>query len=215
MFRKILYNIKLKYKWGFERWKNFVETSKLEDEAENKQKKLSIFNLCKIFNQLVAKELKETFEILRENKRVLSLKKKFLLALFKTRQGRKYYAFEKWKSLPSKKELRRKDSTNRIFNLVQRLEEKVKKIGFDTLKEEWYQIREIKRRAIREIIYVTTSQKKRTFDTWRLNARNETHILKCKHTISVFETLTSVLKDNFAAVCYLDINAERQRAILR
>ncbi len=38
-----MYNIKLKYKWGFQRWRNFVDTNKAEKEIGNKQKRINLY----------------------------------------------------------------------------------------------------------------------------------------------------------------------------
>jgi len=175
--------------------KYLVDATKLED----------------VLTKLLHNTLQDVFNALKKNKAEIRLKKKFIAALYKTRVGSLYWAFTKWRELPSKKEITKQNSVN-IFHLkLEKLLFVLKRYAFDKLNEVLVEAAQVKRDCIKKMILMTTDRTKLAFQTWVRYTRNLKHIEACRTTINMMKILNGGLRNNFLAI--ISVAEERKAQI--
>ncbi len=156
---------------------------------DNQLKEFMITRLERYAIKLKNYQKKRGLQAFLENQRRADVKKKVIQTFLKSQTGQKYRAFEKWKNLPSKRKLQKKRSVSDIELTIFKFTQNRLNYGFEKLKEIWYEIREIKRKYLRQMIYITQDKKKRMFNTWANASKHLRYISVCKSTISMFEIL--------------------------
>lgn len=124
-------------------------------------------------------------------------------------------AWSKWKSLPSIDEIEKRDSSDAIGIILTNLLNKRIKGCFDELKEVWYEINDIKKQALRDMIYMTTSRQQRMFDRWREHAKEMTSMIKAKKTVKFFEVLNQKLHSNVSFITEPDRDLPQKVATIK
>ena len=125
-----------------------------------------------------------------ECNRQAKLKKKVLNNLLKTRIGSVLRVMDIWKRLPTKSEQKKRDATSNVEGIFVKLQNRRLKAGFEALKDVWYEIRNIKIKYLRHLIYVTTDKKKRMFTAWANNAKAIRYVEASRSVIHAFETIS-------------------------
>ncbi len=183
--------------------------------VEELNKKTSIEKLSFLIDELYKQRMKESIECLKDQVRERKIKKRAINFIMRSRFGRIHYYFNKWKKMPNKSYLKENNALSVLQNVLKRLSNKNLKLGFDPLKNIWHEIAQIKRKCILQMLHITSNKSKRYFDIWAHNARNIAHISACRATFSLFETLNTVLKENFSGLYSLDINAHKMAEAIK
>jgi hypothetical protein len=184
-------------------------------EITSERKKRVAFGLFQLLENAINETQRTILDDLERHKVETNLKIRVINAWMKTRIGKILRAFELWKRLPSKRVLKKKESSANFVAIFEEMLRLRRKQAFDELKELWYESREIKRKVIRQMMQVTSNQRKNSIDKWRHNARVETHLLKCRDLIHLFENMNTALKSNLSVLTFFDINRERKEKVIR
>ena len=182
---------------------------------DDQLKEFMIQRLERYANKFRNNRLREALKAFQENKRIAQIKKRVILKFMKTNTGLMYRAFEKWKSLPSKRQLLKKRSVTDIEMFMYKFTQSRIKYAFEKLKDIWYEIRDIKRKYIRQMLYISQDKKKRMFTTWANIARNLKYVSLSRATITVFEILSSVEKNNTYLLFTHDRETEKKIEAIR
>ena len=140
--------------------------------------------------------LKEALGALKEHRREVKAKKRFINALYKTRIGSLHRAFEKWKAAPTKAELHKQNSVSILQQKMDKLQLIFKRAAFDALQGPMIQAAQVKRDCLKTMIYLTSDRRKIAFKTWAKKTKDLKHIEASRGAIVLFETLNKKLKDN-------------------
>ena len=88
-------------------------------------------------------------------------------------------------------------------------------MGFDPLKDIWYDIGAIRKRALNKIIILTQNKVKTSFNAWHQNVTHTRHIEACKATIEVFNSLSDGLSNQLQFVLESDHDAQKKIAVIK
>ena len=144
---------------------------------------------------LIEDRLKFGFESLKSFKKDADIKKRAINLLFKTKHGQLYIAFSKWKALPSLLEANRGAYTSELQNSLTKILRSKLKIGFEALREQLEEKREIQNHAIRKLIISTTHRTKYAFSEWVRAVRIEKDLESCKNLITAFNIIQEQIRN--------------------
>ena len=143
--------------------------------------------------KLVQATERDALSDLKAHIKNVSIKKRVLLGIYKTRAGALFKAFNLWKNAPKASDYKKHADANSFEKLFEKLIYMRKKQSFDSLKDIWYHAEEIKKQCLKKMLYISGNKKKIYFDHWAHNIRNLRHIEACKNTISLFESMREAL----------------------
>ncbi len=200
---------------GFHTWRKNAESTQIQGLMSDQLKEFMISRLERYANKFKNKKLRDALKAFQENRRIALIKKKVILKFMKSRTGQLYRAWEMWKNLPSKRQLLKKRSVTDIELFMYKFTQSRLKYGWDKIKELWYQMRDIKRKYIRQMLYISQDKKKRMFSSWANTSRNLKYVSLCKATMSVFEILSSAEKNNTYLLFSNDKASEKKIDFIR
>ena len=181
--------IRSKLLFAFLYWKSQATKNKLENDLLNTKLEYPIQSYSQLFENLQKKSLRDAFNALKKTFRDNILKKKMINGLLKTKFGQLLDAFNKWKSIPTKAEIRKRSLVSKLEGKLWSIYLRRLKSGFDPLKDIRDEINNIKRKAIRQLFLITESNSKRLFHKWAATTRNLKQIEACKNTVTVFSII--------------------------
>lgn len=196
-------------------WRSKSSVKRMETNVQELQQKTRAEKLSVLLDELYKNRLRDSLEALKDQVRELRIKKRAINFIMKSNFGRMHYYFHKWKNVPKKSYLHENNALTILQNVLRKIWNRNMKLGFDPLKDIWYEIAQIKRKYILQMLHRTEGKTKLYFHLWAHNARNIAHIEACKATFSMFETLNFVLKDNFSSIFSPDMNAQKMSEAIR
>ena len=113
--------------------------------------------------------------------------------LLKTKFGQLLNAFNKWKNLPTKTEIKKRSVVSKLEGKLWSIYLRKLKSGFDPLKDIWYEIVNIKRKAIRQLLLVTENKSHRLLHKWAAITANLKQIEACRNAVTIFSTIDEAL----------------------
>jgi hypothetical protein len=124
------------------------------------------------------------------------IKARFFNGLHKTTFGKLLLAFNKWKYLPNKKKDTQEKASLLIGNKIQQMLLNRYKSGFDPIKEIWWEKENIKRRAVRDILYSTVQKHRLAFNKWLEYTRTLKALETCKKVVRFTDAFKAALTTN-------------------
>ena len=122
------------------------------------------------------------------------LKRRVINRFLNTTFGLKLLAFQRWKAMCNKAELRKNQSASTIQRVLLSLHRKLLQAGFYPIQELWYEVNDKKLKVARKLISLAKSDVRTYFNLWATNTRNLRHIHTCKKIVSLFNTTQEALK---------------------
>lgn len=181
-------------------WKNKSTLKRMATSVQEIHMNIGAEKISDFLDEKYISHVKAGFESLKMHLHEQRIRKKAINFISRTRFGKMQYYFLKWKKTPNKSYLKENHALTKLEKVLTRVAIRNMKLGYDPLKEIWYEIAQIKRKYILKMIYLTQHKSKRMFDLWAHNAKNISHIIACRSTLDLFENLTTVLKDNIAPI---------------
>ena len=194
--RKLQGNTNGRLKEAMDKWRSFMVLQKLGKDLAAQKRLMSAVKIQEILVNVNNNALKDALAVLKENRREVKTKKRFINALYKTRIGSLHRAFEKWKALPTKAELQKQGNVNTLQQKLEKLQFIFKRTAFDALREPAIQAAQLKRDCIKTMIFLTSDKRKLAFKAWAKKTKDLKHIEASRGAIVIFETLAKTLKGN-------------------
>ena len=171
MFNRLKDETTLLLRITLKTWRESVWQMKAEENVQNQRILVSFIRLIKWLEKKRIEAQKEAFGAMLEHKQHLNHAKRIALALYKTRMGQLLSAWQKWKSIPGPDKNALKASSFALAKVLHALCQKTLKDAFENIKEEWIEANEIKKDAVRKMIWLTNGLTKDAFDRWASHAR--------------------------------------------
>ena len=203
--KRVVHQTKMRIRAAFDEWKMKSLQVRLAVAHRQMRYQNASQELSNRFSKVNAKLARAGFEALKTYNRELGIKRRALLGLLSTRAGLLFYAFEKWKTVPSKKRLQKPEKSLEFYAMISRLFVRRIKHSFELLKEEWHAANNLKIICIKQIFTVIKRRERYYWTQWAEKTRNAKRIESYNSTHQAFEVLNSALRDNIKNV--LDVSS--------
>ena len=213
--RKLYTTIASLKREAFQRWHGKLAVFNLSNVLKKQQSLVPAYKLVEVIVALYDDARRSALISLRRHKVEANIKRRFINALCKTTMGSLHVSFQKWRNLPSKRLLQRQDSIAVIKQRMLNIQLIYKKFAFEKMKEIIIRDAQIKRDCVKKMILLTTNRSKLYFQRWAKNSNHMKHIIACRHTLNLFDTLNSGIEGSLAFLTTDAGTLNKKRAILR
>ena len=192
---KVERNIKLLMHDALLRWKEKASHIKTSNKIREDRKLEAATLIAEWIDERRLDVLRQSMKDFANFDKKKKLLKQTLLALFKTQSGQLYQAFEKWKLLPAKSTNLAQATGQSLTFVVRRIMSSKIKDAFDKLKVEWIVKNDVKKTALKKLIWSGKGKLRQAFEKWVLFERCMQKVEVLRETQKLFELMRLHLKE--------------------